>query len=48
MKCKSCGKEVRETDNVCENCGFDLQAFKKQERILVEEDPDLPKSKKST
>lgn len=47
MKCKSCGKEVRETDNVCENCGFDLQAFKKQERILVEEDPDLPKSKKS-
>ena len=48
MKCKSCGKEVRETDNVCENCGFDLQGFKKQEKILIEEDPDLPKSKKST
>jgi len=48
MKCKSCGQEVRDTDNVCANCGFNLEEFKKQEKILVEEDPDLPESKKST
>ena len=48
MKCKSCGQEVRDTDNVCANCGFNLEEFKKQEKILVQEDPDLPKSRKST
>lgn len=48
MKCKSCGQEVKDTDKKCDNCGFNLEDFKKQEKIFVEEDPDLPDSKKST
>ena len=48
MKCKRCGQEVRDTDKTCANCGFNLEEFKKQEKVLVPEDPDLPQSKKST
>lgn len=48
MKCKRCGQEISDTDKICANCGFNLEEFKKQEKVLVEEDLDLPLSKKST
>lgn len=48
MKCKRCGQEISDTDKICANCGFNLEEFKKQEKVLVEEDLDLPLSKKSS
>ena len=48
MKCKRCGQEISDTGKICANCGFNLEEFKKQEKVLVEEDLDLPLSKKST
>lgn len=48
MKCKSCGKEVSDDAKICDNCGFNLEEFKTYTKVVVEEDPDLPKSQKNS
>lgn len=48
MKCKSCGHEVTKEAIVCENCGFDLGEFRKLKKVIVEEDPDVDPTKKSS
>ncbi|MFA7435861.1 MAG: zinc ribbon domain-containing protein [Bacilli bacterium] len=47
MKCKSCGKEVSDEATICQYCGFDLEAFKKLEKVIVQEDPDVDEKVKS-
>lgn len=41
MKCKSCGGVVANDAKVCEYCGFDLEGFKKLEKVVVQVDPEL-------
>lgn len=48
MKCKSCGKEVSADIKICPNCGYDLEETKNYKKVIVEEDPDLPKEQKSS
>lgn len=48
MKCKSCGKEVADNIAICPNCGFDIESYKKLQRVVVKEDPEVSEKEKSS
>lgn len=48
MKCKSCGKEIAENISICPNCGFDLEAFGKKQKVIIYEDPEVETSEKAS
>ena len=41
MKCLRCGKLVDDTEKICPECGFDLEAQKNYKKITVEVDNDM-------
>lgn len=47
MKCKSCGKEVADNTAICQYCGFDIEAYKKLQKVVVREDPEVDETKKT-
>ena len=41
MKCLRCGMEVNENDQICKECGYDLEDQRRRQVMKIDVDPDL-------